>query len=98
MNTAENFRSGQDTERAGAARAAVKADSIRAWIFDRLKQAPSTDEELEVAWEEAFGRTYGSNTIRRRRVELKTAGLVAPSGEKRRSRYGVDTIVWTVAA
>lgn len=34
------------------------------------------------------------NGVRPRRVELEARGLVADSGQKRKTRYGLDAIVW----
>ena len=91
------YRRGSATEKAGAEKAKISASSIRGRILDMLAASSLTDDELEVAWEAKYGlpdRRFFGNTLRRRRHELKVAGLVADSGKTRASRCGVPNIVW----
>jgi len=95
----EQFRTGQDTEEAGARYAARNAESIKTTIVRLLKERWMTDDELEVDWERRYGlpdRRFFGNTLRRRRHELKVAGKVVDTGLRRKSRCGVLNIVWGV--
>jgi hypothetical protein len=99
IHSEENFRHGQDTEERGAETGAKSAQSVRLRIFELLKKRPMTDDELEVEWESNFGvptRRFFGNTLRRRRHELKKAGFVVDTGQRRASRCGVPNIVWSV--
>ena len=101
MNVAEQYHTGADTEQAGATKAAKSADAIRAKLLHLLADVgPMTDEEAFDAWEELYGiqsSTFFGNTFRRRRLELLKLGLVADSGVRRRSRAGIECIVWEAA-
>ena len=87
------------TEKAGAEQAKPSADSIRGRVAEMLDKTPMTDQELAAAWEQRFGpmnNTFVGNTLRRRRLELKAAGIVVDTGERHLSASGVENIVWGI--
>lgn len=67
-----------------------RAATYRARVLDSLRQSPKTDEEIGLA----LG--MGQNTVRPRRRELQTDGVVRDSGERRPTTTGRKAIVWEV--
>ncbi len=66
---------------------------IYGWLFTRINGA--TDEELEISFPKAA--YYGNTTLRKRRGELVSLGLVRDSGTKRPNSRGTAFLtVWEV--
>lgn len=101
MQTELNYHEGAETEQAGARKASERAESVRFWIVKTLRDKPMTDEEMGFEYQKQFGKPvaidFFGNTLRRRRHELKKAGIVADTGERRESRSKLKNIVWGLA-
>lgn len=79
------------TSRAAAKNAEAFMGRMQRRVLDALvtrAQKGGTDEEVM----EDLGTS--PNGVRPRRVELEARGLVGDSGERRKTRYGLDAIVW----
>lgn len=96
IETLNTFHANSPTEQAGAFKAGKNSNSIRQHIFELLTAVPMTDEELLKAYVTKYGpqREFFRNTLIRRRLELKSAGAVKDSGNKRLSTSNVPNIVW----
>lgn len=81
-------RGSETSLRAAASVVPRAAKTVRAKVLDRLRACPSTDEELC----DALG--LGGNTVRPRRRDLETDGIVIDSGKRRPTRSGRLAVVW----
>ena len=77
-----------DTESQAAAKALVKASTTCRLVLAYLRLSPSTDEEGTAA--------TGIHSYRRRRADLKNAGLVRDSGVRRMTDQNCPSAVWEV--
>ncbi|MFZ6002631.1 MAG: hypothetical protein ACOYXM_01730 [Actinomycetota bacterium] len=64
-------------------------------ILSELRARPggATDDELQATFYES-----PPGSVSKRRCDLVRAGLVADSGRTRRTRWGRDAVIWTVAS
>lgn len=80
-------RGHHDTEAQAAAEAMVHASRTCALVLEALRRwGPMTDEQLR--------EVTGIHSARRRRADLKNAGMVEDTGERRPTRQGKPSIVW----
>ena len=81
------------TSHQAAERIAPKAGTLRAKVYEKLKQWKAhglTDENMQLFL------NMNPSTQRPRRIELVTQGLVKNSGRVRQTRSGRNAIVWVV--
>ena len=77
-----------DTSHAAADQAGRLADAHRAMILEALRDRPMTGDELCARFD------WPHATANRRLPELRDAGLVAMTDEKRKTRSGRAARVW----
>jgi len=82
-----------DTSKAAAARAAMRAGSIKAKIFDCLKENDPTPLSFEQI-AKITGLREGQ--VWKRLSDLKNEGLIQPSGQTHKNESGADSIRWTL--
>ena len=81
-------RGGCSTSRDAAEGIRPRAMTLKERVLNRLLAGPQTPEAIA----EAIGAHY--TTVRPRLSELRTQGLVVPTGETARSALGAKSIVW----
>ena len=91
------FVKGSKTSKAAADQMVDEGElgKLRAKVLAHLrkrKKKGATDEEMQ----DALG--MNPSTQRPRRIELVDRGLVADSGQKRKTRSGRNAVVWIAAA
>lgn len=79
-----------DTQLAAGARTAPRIRGHRARILALLQRQGVTDEQIATA------TGLGLNTVRPRRGELVSQGLVEDSGQRGRTATGSPAIIWRV--
>lgn len=82
----------RETSFAAADAIAPKAMSLRARVFDAIREKPGTPEEIAARLGEAV------HNIGPRCSELAARNLIADSGDRREAMGGRRAIVWQVAA
>lgn len=78
------------TSQAAAEAIAPQAKSLRARVFDELKKAPGTPEQIAHRMKEPL------MNVRPRLSELSAKGLVRDSGARGQAMGGRQAIVWEV--
>jgi len=93
-----------DTQVQAAARALPNSARQRGRVLLRIQRAGPVHLDGEGRptgglTDEEIGRAAGldGNSVRPRRKELESVGLIVPSGHKRPTRSGSKAIVWVVA-
>ena len=92
MSTSLPYQAHSATSKQAALRFAGQASKSREKIFLYLSQFPDglTDEEMQDDLD------IPSNTQRPRRRELYVDGILADSGKTRKTRSGMDAVLWVV--
>lgn len=81
----------RETSRAAAAAMAPQAKSLRARVFDELKRAPGTPEQIAHRLKEPL------MNVRPRCSELAAKGLIIDSEARGTAMGGRRAIIWRVA-
>lgn len=83
------FQSHSDTSAAAARGYAPRAPHARKRVYDAIVHSTGlTDDELQVRLR------MNPSTERPRRIELQNAGCVEDSGRTRKTRSGMQAVVW----
>jgi hypothetical protein len=83
-----------ETAKRAAGIASLRAGSRRKEVYDAIQRTLHrgfTDDEMETA----LGRSH--QTLSATRNSLMNDGLIVDSGQRRRTKWGNDAIVWVVA-
>ena len=99
MNTLGMVRTDdQETSELAAQKLNGQVGQIRENVYQLfLKHGPMNDSELEQLYYKTFEvRPY--STVRKRRCELRDAGLVRDSGRRSMNSTGSTMIVWEVVS
>lgn len=80
------------TSRAAATAIASTADTVRASVLAHIKSTASTADETATAL------NLSVLTVRPRLSELRKAGSIEPTGERRKNASGMSAAVWRASA